>query len=113
MMDDLFNVVMRNGVDATVVCQGELDICAVPDVSAALERALHASDGEVSVDMQGVRYIDSACVSTLLRAHDTLEARGSRLVVVAASPVVRRALQLLGVGDRLGLAGDPASVLAA
>lgn len=110
-MDDLFTISIAESAEARVCCRGELDICAVPDLKAALERALHRRDGGVLVEMAEVRYIDSACISTLLRAHDQLLARGERLTLVSASPAVRRALHLLSLDQSLGLAPEMAREL--
>ncbi len=106
-MEDLFAV--RVSGNAVVECQGEMDICAQAPLREALARAMHDHSAQVKVDLSQVRYIDSACIAVLLRAADALRRQGGRLVLTAASPVVCRALSLLGL-DRQhwpGCTGEP------
>lgn len=100
-MEDLFGVTVSGGAGVVVECQGEMDICAEVPLRDALARAMQRNPAEVRVDLSQVRYIDSACIAVLLRAGDTLHHRGGHLVLTAASPVVERALSLLGLGPDL------------
>jgi len=106
-VEDLFAV--RVSGNAVVECQGEMDICAEAPLREALARAMHDHPTQVQVDLSQVRYIDSACIAVLLRASDTLRQQGGSLVLTAASPVVCRALSLLGLDQRLrpGGIGEP------
>jgi len=77
-----------------------MDICAEAPLRDALARAMQQSLESVRVDLSEVHYIDSACVAVLLRASDQLLKQGSRLAIAGLSPVVQRALLLLGIdGD--------------
>ncbi len=94
-VEDLYAVRVSGQAGGTVVCQGEMDICAEAPLRGALARVMQQAGDRVQVDLSEVRYIDSACIAALLRASDLLSRRGGRLVVVGMSPVVQRALLLL------------------
>lgn len=77
---------------------GELDMAT----SAGVEQTLTTMAGPavVVVDLQGVSFIDSSGLSTLLRAKREIERRGSQLVLRNPHPNVLRVLQLTGL-DRM------------
>jgi len=104
VVDDLFTIRVMEQPGVHVECYGEMDICAVPELQAALLAAMRKRRDEVQVDMARVRYIDSACIKALLSARDTVGCAGGRLTLIDPSPVVRRALRLLALDAHFGLA---------
>jgi anti-sigma B factor antagonist len=88
---------------ARLVLRGEIDLAQVGAVEARL-RAVEAERPDVLVlELSQVRFMDVSGLRLLLRAHERLRAAGGRLVVLAASPRVRRLLSVTGMADRLDL----------
>jgi anti-anti-sigma factor len=69
---------------------GELDIWKESDVEAKL-KALNGR-GDAVIDLSGVRYLDSAFLSALVRLRRRLPA--CKITVVAVTPSVRRIFEL-------------------
>lgn len=85
-----FRIVLDEAA-ACVVAGGELDLAAVDDLRAALQRAVQ--DGRVMLDLQAVTFMDSSAVGVVL---DLIEA-GTIPTLRGPSPIVARVLQLLGL----------------
>ena len=75
-----------------VVARGELDLTAVDELRAVLDRAVQ--DSRVVVDLQLTTFMDSSAAEVLL----DLVAEGVIPVLRAPRPVVSRVLHLLGLG---------------
>jgi anti-anti-sigma factor len=86
--------VVDGGVVLTVT--GEIDVTTIGALAEALDHAADAAPVVVA-DLTGVTFMDSTGLSTMLRAHHDLVARGGRLALVGAQPSVQRVLDLTGV----------------
>src|SRR5207249_196823 len=53
---------------------------------------------QLLVDLDGVTYMDSAGITTLLHARQAIDPTGGELVLVGGSPFIRRLFRMLGVG---------------
>jgi anti-anti-sigma factor len=82
------------GVVVTVT--GEIDVSTTGLLADALARAADTA-AVVVADLTAVTFLDSTGLSTLLRAHNALTARGGRLALTGAKPAVLRVLELTGV----------------
>jgi anti-sigma B factor antagonist len=80
---------------------GELDIAGLPDVSAELDALLARAPGPVTVDLTGLRFLDSSGVTVLIRIANHFRP----VAVRGAGPAVRRVVQVLGLAGRFGLEG--------
>ena len=78
---------------------GELDLAGVEDIRPALDELLRRDAQPVRIDAAELTFTDSSGVGVLLR----LANHFAPLETVHAAPVVRRVLQVLGLGDHLGL----------
>jgi anti-sigma B factor antagonist len=95
-----FHVVVNDapaGV-AIVAVEGEFDMAALDDVTAAIRPHL---DREVVVDLSRLSFMDSCGVQCLLRLQTEAARRGGRLRVGQVSHVVERLVQLLALDDVL------------
>ena len=82
----------------TVDIAGELDALAV----APIERAVHPHlGGEVTMSMSGVTFMDSSALKCLLTLRQNAAREGGRLTVAEPSAIVRRVIEISGVGDAL------------
>ncbi len=89
------------GVRLTVV--GELDSSTAPSLHAAVDSALADRVRTLTVDLDGVTFLDSAGLCVLARAHRRAAEDGVLLRVVASTRAVIRPLQITGLYDVLAV----------
>ena len=96
---------VRHERSGTVVCrpEGELDAANAAQLDQVL-RDVEPTGGQLVLDCADVPLVDSAALSTLLRARRRLAAGGGRLVMVHLSPAVERVLAVTGLTATLGAA---------
>ena len=85
---------------------GEIDSSSAPALRTRLEAALDAGATAVTVDLDGVTFLDSAGLCVLAAAHRRAVRDGVRLRVLATSRAVVRPLQITGLYDLLGVARE-------
>jgi anti-anti-sigma factor len=86
--------------DRLLVVQGELDIATAPELVAMLER-LKTHRHPVVLDLEGVTFMDSTGLTTLMDAWLESERDGWSFSVRAASSAVRRVVELAGIEQML------------
>ena len=86
---------------ATLVLHGEADLASRADFDALVTEVLATDTPAIGVDVQLLRYLESACLRGLLHAHSAAEGDGRTLVVHGATGIVRRVLEIAGVADLL------------
>ena len=91
-----------------VLVDGELDLAAVAAVGHELETLREAGWSQLVLDLSAVGFMDLAGVRLLLGAFERADAAGGLFLVAAASPQVRRILEL--TGNAHVLAGCAAAV---
>jgi anti-sigma B factor antagonist len=80
-----------------IVLSGETDFTTTAELSALISAQLPDVTQQLTIDMSGLRYADSASIQRLLLAARTLKERGASLVLLRPQPPVARILTLLGV----------------
>ena len=80
---------------------GEIDSSSAPDLRDRLDEVLDGDVDELTVDLDGVTFLDSAGLCALASAHRRAVANGARLRVLASSRAVIRPLQITGLWDLL------------
>jgi anti-anti-sigma factor len=95
----------QGGVHAQLA--GELDMASVPDVRARLDAALSEGVQELSLDLSGLTFMDSAGVELLFRLREDLAVRQVPLrLYVPEDALIRRTLEVTDGGtELLALAG--------
>lgn len=94
------------GRRVTVAIAGELDMSNAAQLQQWIVSAAAAYPGmAVEVDLQGVDYIDSTTVRTLVEAHRLLGREQRRLIVSGAAGTVERVLRTTGVLRQLSDGG--------
>ena len=88
-----------------VVVQGEIDISTVDALRA---RLADSCQGDATVDLRRVEFLDCLGLQLLLEQHDRSTARGRRIDFVQGPPAVRRLFELTGTLERLSFV-EPAS----
>jgi anti-sigma B factor antagonist len=85
-----------------VLVDGELDLATVATVAHELETLREAGWRQVVLDLGAVGFMDLAGVRLLLGAFEQADAAGDLFLIAAASPQVRRILELTGNAHVLG-----------
>jgi anti-sigma B factor antagonist len=89
------------GRSATVRAVGEIDSTTAPLLDQHLSALLDADVRELTVDLGGVTFLDSAGLCALAAAHRRAGRQDARLRVLASSRAVVRPLQITGLWDLL------------
>jgi len=97
-------VQLRNQPDATVVSLGgEMDTHTAPRVREMLEGTFATPFPTIVIDATELQFLDSSGISVLLRLRQRALEAGGSLRLRAASPAVRRVIEITGLVDVLGL----------
>ena len=84
-----------------VTLSGEADVTTVAELSEALTAQLASGARQLTVDLSGLRFADSAVIRELVMAGRKLKDRGGGLELANPQPAVARALSLLGVDQMI------------
>jgi anti-sigma B factor antagonist len=90
---------------------GEADLTAAARLNEVLSAHALGTARQVTVDVAGLRFADSASIRELIWAHRVMSERGATLVLADPQPTVAKALSLLGVDHMLTIrpgSGAPA-----
>ena len=87
--------VERSGAPREFRLSGELDLATVDGAADELASAV-VEDGDLSLDLASVSFIDSSGIRLLLQIYRTLEGRG-RLILVSPQGQVADLLRLMGL----------------
>lgn len=90
-----------------VVLSGEADLTTVAQLDDALNAQIAAGPRILTVDLSGLRFVDSASIAALVRAARRLTAQGGRLELIHPQPGVARTLSLMGVDQALAKPAAP------
>lgn len=105
-------VVHPSDTTAVLHVAGELDLFTAPVVDSNI--AKHLTDRprtHLVIDLTAVDFFGSAGLATLVRAADTAAERRVELVLVAASRIVLRPLQVTGTTSVFTIVGSMAEAL--
>jgi anti-sigma B factor antagonist len=83
--------------DRTARLWGELDVAAYDAATAAAEPLFHA-DGDVTLDLSELSFIDSSGIRLFIRLHEALDGRG-RLVLAGPISHVAYILEIAGLPE--------------
>ena len=98
----LLEISVAAGESGPVVrLSGEADVTTVAELSEALTAQLASGARQLTVDLSGLRFADSAVIRELVMADRKLKDRGGGLELANPQPAVARALSLLGVDQMI------------
>jgi anti-sigma B factor antagonist len=85
--------------EVTVAVRGEIDLATAGQLRDAIVTAVADAEPDMSVvvDLAGLRFIDSAGISVLLRGRRSALAAGREFRVAGAEGLVLEVLQLTGI----------------
>jgi anti-sigma B factor antagonist len=93
--------VSRADSSAAVRAAGEIDSTTAPLLSQRLTELLDSQVRELTVDLRGVSFLDSAGLCVLATVHRRAVRQGVQMRVLASSRAVVRPLQITGLWDLL------------
>ena len=93
-----------------VVVQGEIDVATVDRLRA---RLADSCQGDATVDLRRVAFLDCLGLQVLLEQHERSSEHGRRLDFVQGPPAVRRLFELTGTLERLSFVEPSARRFAA
>ncbi len=85
-----------------VAVAGDIDCATAPELHAILDQYGHQS---VTVDLNGVTFIDSSGLGTLISAQERITLAGGQLAIRSPRPNVQKAFEITGLTERF--TGDP------
>ena len=101
-MSDLVTLEVTGDSATTVLTAvGEVDSSSAPALRTRLDSVLDGGVAALTVDLNGVTFLDSAGLCVLAAAHRRAARDGIRLRVLASSRAVIRPLQITGLYDLL------------
>jgi anti-sigma B factor antagonist len=81
--------------------QGEIDLASAPKFERSIIAGLEGGPRAVVVELDRVRYLDSAGLASLVRLHLLLDRQGSRLKLVVGNSTVARGTLTLAALDQV------------
>jgi anti-anti-sigma factor len=79
---------------------GEFDLSNTPEVERRVAAAIDRAQGDIVVDLRGVRFLDSGMLLVLLRGLRGANKQGRRFALVRPPAVVWRVFVLTGFSER-------------
>ena len=99
------------GPGAVVTAAGEIDSTSAPVLRERLDSLLDGEVAEVTVDLTGVTFLDSAGLCVLAAAHRRAAGQDVAFRVLASSRAVIRPLQITGLWNLLRAEQVPAGTV--
>lgn len=94
-----FDVIVDRPGHATVTIAGELDMSGIDPLATRVASVLEGGVESLTVDVTDVRFADSSAIALWVRwAGEVRE-----LELREPPPLLRRVIEAMGLGDRLGL----------
>jgi anti-anti-sigma factor len=90
-------IVSRSGTSAAVAVHGEIDLANAAELRACLTDCLDNGSTDITVDMQGLTFIDSSGLAVLAHVAELAESRGGRLTLQKPAPNVYKVLDITGL----------------
>jgi anti-anti-sigma factor len=100
-------VEIRLGVPAVAEVSGDVDIATAPWLRETLLLAIQWYGPAISVDLQGVTFLDCAGVNALLATERRARLEGGQAQVTRSSAPAWRVISLLGLQELLTGADNP------
>jgi anti-anti-sigma factor len=89
-----------------VILSGETDLTSAGQLSALIIAQLSGGTRQLTVDVSGLRFADTASIRTLVMAARTLKERGGSLVLLRPQHTLARMLDLLGAAQMFTIRGE-------
>jgi anti-sigma B factor antagonist len=96
------DVAAENGA-VVVALRGELDLAAAPELLRQLQAKLAEPVSALTLDLEGLEFIDSSGLGVLCQVQEDADARGIPLELVRVPHHARRVLEVTGLTEMFTL----------
>jgi anti-sigma B factor antagonist len=96
----------RRGTIPVLRVRGELDLLNAPQLLDGVHEAVGSGAGSIAFDLSELNFIDSFGLSVLVTAKKQTAERGGRVYLVGVTEQLRRALNLVQVGNQFCLCSE-------
>jgi anti-sigma B factor antagonist len=90
---------------------GDIDVATVAAFRASVQSALETEPPALVVDLSGVEFMDSSGLAVLAVALRGQRARSAAVAVVRPQPIVKRAIELVGLDLLFDVSDIPTELL--
>ena len=80
-----------------ITADGELDFFAAPALHDAVTDLVRHNPGDSAIDLAGITFIDAGGIGCVVACRNALATIGATLIVVGASPRVRKVFDIVGL----------------
>lgn len=87
--------------DRTIIASGVIDSHTADDLLGRVKAM--GNDGDVTVELSGIEFIDSSGLRTLVSAHQLLGETDHKLVLTGISESVERLFEIIGLREHLNV----------
>lgn len=96
------SIIRRDESDGVVLApSGELDVVSAPELQSRVSDVLAEGHARVLIDLGGLRFVDSAGVSMLIKAKQEAQAAGRMLLLRRPTEQLQRVFAVVGMADWL------------
>ena len=88
--------------------RGDVDFSSASAVQDELLALVNSTSDNLVLDCEGLEFVDSTGIAVFVQTQRILELQGRRMRVVNLRGMARRAFDLLGLSEVLGIADDEA-----
>jgi anti-anti-sigma factor len=99
--EDLTVRVEQDGQGAVLVLTGELDLASGETFSDRLQAVEAGRPELITLDLSGLRFLDSSGLALVVRAHTRARNECRRLVIIPGPPQVQRVFDITGLNTVL------------
>ncbi len=103
---------VRSEPDRVVLeLHGELDLLGAPSLESAIATVEAGSPAIIVLDLQDLRFVDSAGLRVILAAHERSQRQAWDFALTPGTEQVQRLFTIAGVGDHLRIIDSPGELL--
>jgi anti-anti-sigma factor len=96
--------VKQEAAGARVYPEGDIDLHVAPEFRKILHKVLEGKPSSITVDLSGVRFVDSSGIATIVEIVKLTRQRGGSVKVEGCGPTVRDTFEIAGLTKILGIA---------
>jgi len=105
-MNDIQQEPNQNQTQAVVHPAGDVVAASIGELRREMQRMVSAGVREMTVDLTGVRMMDSRGIGLLISAHNSLHKLGGTLAIVHASKDILDLLRTMRIHQHFSVTGD-------
>ena len=89
----------QSGAECVVTVRGDIDLASAPEFETTLRTALESSPSSITIDLDGLTFIDSSGLRVLVSLSKEAQSRGATLGLRNVPRHARRVLDITGLSE--------------